>query len=329
MRIVKAPLRITLGGGGTDLPGYYEKYGGFLISAAIDKYIYMTGSPRYFDKKYWLSYSKLEVCDALGGIQHELLRKSLEKYQFDTGVEIHCISEVVGNSGLGSSGAFLVCVLTILHSMKKKEMTRQNVAELASRIEMEELGRSCGKQDHYIAAFGGIITLDIDTQGRVAVTDLPVDPHVVRGLEHNILIYHTGYARDANDVLRQQSRNLKNNQESVVSRLKKIKEIGYQSRDYLVAGNLEAFGRLLHEHWRLKKEMQVDMSNPRIDEVYDAAMEAGMLGGKVMGAGGGGFFMFYVPADSQASFRSKMKAMGLAELDWRFSFSGCEVIFAN
>ncbi|MFI5360588.1 MAG: hypothetical protein ACHQ49_01360 [Elusimicrobiota bacterium] len=329
MRIVRAPLRITLGGGGTDLPGYYEKFGGFLIAAAVDKYIYMTGSKRPLDNKYWLSYSSLEIRDKLSEIKHELFRTALEKYDFAEGVEIHSIAEVAGNNGLGSSGTFLVCAITLLNSLKKKEMTRQEVAELASRIEMVDLGRACGKQDHFVAAFGGIISLDIDKSGSVKVTELNLDAHVLRTLQSNLLIYHTGFTREADSVLKTQTQNLKNNVAPVVSRLMKIKEIGLRSRDCLVSGDLDGFGRLLDEHWRVKREMQGEMSNPRIDEVYAGAMKAGMLGGKVMGAGGGGFFMFYVPGERQVGFRARMKEFGLFELDWRFNLTGCGVVFAD
>jgi D-glycero-alpha-D-manno-heptose-7-phosphate kinase len=327
MRIVRAPLRITLGGGGTDLPGYYEKYGGFLISAAIDKFIYMTGSRRHFDTKKWLSYSRLEIVEETSQIKHELLRSCLEKYKFDAGVEIHSISELAGNSGMGSSGSFLVCTLTLLNSLQKKEMKRAEVAELAASIEMLDLGRSCGKQDHYIAAFGGIVCLTIDKGGAVTVEDLPLDRHVVRGLQGNLLIYQTGVSREAEVVLKQQTDNLKSGKADVVSRLGRIKEIGLESRRCLLKGDIDAFGRLLGEHWQVKKEMQTDMTNPRIDEIYAAAQKAGMLGGKVMGAGGGGFFMFYVPTDKQTGFRAAMRILGLDELDWQFNFSGCEVIF--
>ncbi|MHB2025430.1 MAG: GHMP family kinase ATP-binding protein [Elusimicrobiota bacterium] len=329
MRVVRAPLRITLGGGGTDLPGYYEKFGGFLIAAAINKYIYITASPRHFDKKYWMSYSKVEVRDSVADIEHELLRKSLEKYRLDDGVEIHSISEVPGESGLGSSGAFLVCAITALNSLKKKEMSRHDVAELASGIEMKELGHACGKQDQFIAAFGGIISLDISKSGEVAVQELDMKPETVKALESSILIYHTGVSRKANEILSQQTQKLKRNEHAAIGGLSKIKEIGYRSRDCLLSGDIDGFGRLLHEHWSLKKSMQAGMSSSKIDEIYDAAMRAGMLGGKIMGAGGGGFFMFCVPRERQTAFRSRMNEIGLAEMDWRFSFSGCEVIFAN
>lgn len=329
MKIARAPLRITLGGGGTDLPGYYEKHGGFLIAGAINKYIYMTGSLRPFDKKYWLSYSKLEVCDSVEQIQHDMLRQALAKYKLPTGVELHSVSELPGGSGLGSSGAFLVCALHLLNAFEKKEMTRQDLAELASRIEMVELGRSCGKQDQYSAAFGGIVALEIAKDGRVTVEDLRLAPSTVKRLENNLLMYHTGFSRDANDLLKRQSRKLASEEGDAVSRMMKIKDIGYRSRDCLVSGDLDGFGRLLHEHWELKRSMQSEMSNPRIDEVYALALENGSLGGKLIGAGGGGFLMFYVPADRHRPFQAAMERAGLLELDWRFSFSGCETIFAN
>lgn len=329
MRIARAPLRITLGGGGTDLPGYYEKYGGFLISASINKYIYMTCSRRPFDKKFWLSYSMLEVCESVAGIKHELFQKSLEKFKFDTGLELHSISEVPGNSGLGSSGSFLVCLLTLLNSLDKKEVSRQDVAELASRIEMEELKHACGKQDQYIAAFGGIISLDIAKDGSVKVENLKIPIETVRRLEGSLLIFHTGISRQADSILKEQTKNLKSEKKDAVNGLMKIKEIGLASRDCLLKGDLDAFGKLLHDHWTIKKAMTTDMTNPQIDGVYDMAMKAGALGGKVMGAGGGGFFMFHVPLDRQGPFRAKMKEAGLLELNWRFSFHGCEVVFAN
>lgn len=329
MRIARAPLRITLGGGGTDLPGFYEKHGGFLIAGAINTYIYMTCSRRPFDNKFWLSYSKLEVTGSAGEINHELFRNSLQRYTFPGGVELHSISEVPGNSGLGSSGSFLVCLLTLLNSFSKREETRHQVATMASHIEMNELKKACGKQDHFIAAFGGIISMEIDTSGQVTVTDLPIDREHVKLLQNNLLIYHTGFSREADTILKQQTRNLQADQTLAVRAMKRIKEIGYESRDCLLRGALDDFGHLLHEHWVVKRDMQSDMSNPEIDRIYEAARQAGMLGGKIMGAGGGGFFMFYVPPEKHVSFRARMRALNLTELDWRFSFEGCEVLFAN
>jgi D-glycero-alpha-D-manno-heptose-7-phosphate kinase len=329
MRIARAPLRITLGGGGTDLPGYYEKYGGFLITAAINKFIYMTISRRPFDKKLWLSYSRLEVCDRAAEVQHDLLRKCLEKYTFSTGIEIHSISDVPGNSGLGSSGAFVVCLLTLLNSLSKKEHTRSEVAEAASAIEMVELDKSCGKQDHYAAALGGIITMDIDSSGKVTVADLNLDRETNRRLQQNLLIYHTGEYREAGGILSQQTAMLKQGNAQAVDRMREIKEIGYRAKSMLVSGDLDGFGRSLHQHWQLKRAIHGDMSNSKLDAIYDVGMAAGALGGKIIGAGGGGFFMFYVPPERQADFHARMQALGLEKMYWTFNFAGCEVVFAN
>ena len=329
MRIVRAPVRITLGGGGTDLPGYYTKYGGFLISAAINKFIYITGSKRPFDNKFWLSYSNLEVCEDKDEIKHELLRKCLEKYSFKTGIEIHSISELPGNTGLGSSGSFLVALLTLINSLSKIEVSRKEVAEMACRIEIEELGHSCGKQDQYIAAFGGIISLEIDKQGNVDVRDLDLDRGVLKELQNNLRIYYTGFMREAESILKQQKKGLEEGRESMVSNLKKIKEIGNESGKCLQNNNLNGFGTLLDEHWHLKKAMDTNMSNSLIDEIYDKAKASGCLGGKLMGAGGGGFFMFYVPPENKRKFEEGMQSFQLAELDWRFNFNGCEIIYAD
>jgi len=329
MRIARAPLRITLGGGGTDLPGYYENYGGFLITAAINKFIYMTISRRPFDKKLWLSYSRLEVCDDASEVKHDLLRKCLEKYSFSTGIEIHSISDVPGNSGLGSSGAFVVCLLTLLNSMSKKEHTRSEVAEAASMIEMVELKKSCGKQDHYAAALGGMITMEIEPSGRVTVEDLNLDRETSRRLQQSLLIYHTGEYREADGLLSRQTKMLRDGNAHAVDRMREIKEIGYRAKSMLVRGDLDGFGRSLHEHWQLKREIHGDMSSAKLDAIYGAGMSAGSLGGKVIGAGGGGFFMFYVPPERQPDFHAKMRTLGLEKMYWTFNFEGCEVVFAN
>ena len=329
MRIARAPLRITLGGGGTDLPGYYEKYGGFLIAGAINKFIYMTISRRPFDKKLWLSYSRLEICDSVAEIKHDLLRKCLEKYSFTTGIEIHSISEVPGNSGLGSSGAFVVCLLTLLNSMSKREQTRIEVAEAASVIEMMELKKSCGKQDHYAAALGGIVTMEIDPSGRITVEDLNLDRETNRRLQQSLLIYHTGEYREADGLLSRQTRMLREGNPQARDRMREIKEIGYRAKAMLLGGDLDGFGRSLDEHWQLKRAIHGEMSNPRLDEIYQAAMAAGCLGGKIIGAGGGGFFLFYVPPERQLAFNAQMKAMKLEKMYWTFNFAGCEVVFAN
>ncbi|NQV13942.1 galactokinase, partial [bacterium] len=239
MIIVRAPLRITLGGGGTDLPGWYREHGGFLISASINKYIYLTGSKRPFDEKIWLSYSDVEICDAVDEIKHDIFAQCLKKFYKNGGIEIHSISEVTGGSGLGSSGTFTVALLKLLHKLDNTDITTQKLAELACHIEMIELKGSCGKQDQYIAAHGGIVSMEINKSGAVEIKRLDLDPLVLRRLQSNLLIYHTGVSRKASEVLRDQNENISSGKLSYHDGMKQIQEIGYSSLDCLVNGGLD------------------------------------------------------------------------------------------
>lgn len=329
MKIVRAPLRITLGGGGTDLPGWYSQYGGFLISAAINKYIYFTGCERPSDNKFWLSYSKVEICDHPSEIRHELLNRCIAKYDLPKGLEIHSVSEVPGSSGLGSSGAFTVGTLTVLNTLKKIEMSRQQLAELACHIEMVELKKSSGKQDQYVSAFGGIIGMSLNNDGQVAIQPLNLDLSVVKRLENNLLIYFTGVSRDADVILSEQNNSLAKKAEDKISVMKQIQDIGFRSRDALLARDVDQLGPLMHEHWVLKKKISDKMTNPVIDEIYTYALEYGATGGKIMGAGGGGYWMFYVPPERQLKFRNQMNQKGLIEMDWRFDQVGCSLVYSS
>lgn len=329
MIIVRAPLRITLGGGGTDLPGWYTQHGGFMISAAINKYIYLSGSPRSFDKKIWLSYSKVEICNSLDEVSHEIASKALAKYNIKNGIEIHSISEVSGGSGLGSSGTFTVGLYHLLNTMFKKDMTRHELAEEAAYTEMIELGKHCGKQDQFIASYGGIQALHFNTKGEVVVKSLDLDQTTLITLKNNLHIYHTGVSRDANIVLKDQNTKLKNIQKSPSEGMMRIQEIGYEAQKNLLSGDLESFGKSLNEHWEVKKSISNKMSSPVIDDLYNLAIKSGALGGKVMGAGGGGYFMFYVPPEKHLSFRRKMQDNGLSEMNWDFDFNGVNTIFTD
>lgn len=329
MIIVRAPLRITLGGGGTDLPGWYTQHGGFLISAAINKYIYLSGSSRVFDKKLWLSYSKVEICDSINEISHDIIAKVLKKYNIENGIEIHSISEVSGGSGLGSSGTFTVGLLHLLNTMFKKDMTRKELAEEAAYTEMVELKRHCGKQDQYIASYGGIVAMHIDHEGEVVVKDLDLDKTILITLKNNLHIYHIGFSRDANTILKEQNTKLKKKQQVPTVGMKHIQEIGYEAKKYLISGDLETFGKSLNEHWEVKKTISKKMSSTAIDDIYNFAIKCGALGGKVMGAGGGGHFMFYVPPEKHLSFRKKMQEKGLNEMSWQFDFNGVNTIFSD
>jgi D-glycero-alpha-D-manno-heptose-7-phosphate kinase len=327
MKIIRAPLRISLGGGGTDLPSWYRDNGGFFISAAINKYIYFTGTERIFDKKIWLSYSQTEICNEIHEIKHELYSKVIEKYSHKLsintkGIEIHSISEVPGQSGLGSSGSFLVGLIQLLNSMTRREMARHDIAELACKIEIDELKKSSGKQDQFISAYGGVCAFEVDKTGNISVEDLNLPPITLTRLQNNLLIYHTGYARDADSILKKQESIIRKNC-SGYEAMVKIYEIGRLSYNAIKLGNLELFGRLMHEHWEVKKSIADVMSNPVIDSIYEDAISVGALGGKVMGAGGGGFFLFYVPENAQLYFRSRMESKKLKELNWKFDFDGC------
>ena len=327
MNIVRAPLRITLGGGGTDIPGWYIENGGFLISAAINKYIYLTGSRRDFDKKLWLSYSQVEICDEIDEIKHEIFKKVLKKYDLKNGIEIHSISEVSGGSGLGSSGTFTVGLLHLLNVMFKRDMTKKELAEEAAYIEMIELKRHCGKQDQYIATYGGIIALHINNEGDVVVKNLDLDTNTFITLKNNLQIYHTGVSRNANIILKDQNIKLKKKQQTPTAGMMRIQEIGYEAQKCLISGDLESFGKSLNEHWNVKKSISKKMSSKIIDDLYEYAISCGALGGKVMGAGGGGYFMFYVPAKNHLSFRKKMLENGFKEMHWQFDFKGtCNIL---
>ena len=327
MRMVRAPLRITLGGGGTDLPGWYRKNGGFLICAAINKYIHITGSRCIYEDKIWLSYSKVEVCSSIGEVKNELFKKCLEKFNIPKGLELHSISELPGNTGCGSSGAFLVATLKLLSLMERRILVTKDLAELACHIEMVDLGHSSGKQDQYASAFGGIISLEIDTEGEVTVTPLKLDFITKKHLNHNLIFYYSGVTREANEILKEQNQDVGGREKSAVDAMQKIQEIGYESKTLLESGDLDGFGRLLHEHWELKKSMSKMMSTPFIDETYKFAMNQGALGGKMMGAGGGGFFMFYVPSEKHEHFRRSMQKRNLTEMDWQFDHSGVTQVY--
>ena len=329
MKIVRAPLRITLGGGGTDLPGWYSKNGGFLICAAIDKYIYATGSRRIYDNKIWLSYSKVEICDSISEIKNEMFKKCLEKFNIPKGLELHSISELPGQTGCGSSGAFLVATLKLLSLMERRILVTKDLAEMACHIEMTDLNYSSGKQDQYISAFGGIISLEINTEGEVLVTPLELSDITKKHLNHNLMFYYSGISREANEILKEQNQDIGGRNQSAVKAMQRIQEIGYESKTFLESGDLDRFGRSLNEHWETKKSMSNRMSSPLIDEVYQFAMDQGALGGKVMGAGGGGFFMFYVPAENHNIFRKSMEKRNLKEMDWQFDHSGVTQVYTT
>ncbi len=324
MIVTRTPLRIPLGGGGTDLPSYYTQYGGFLISAAIDKYIYITLNKR-FEKSIRLSYSLTEIVDSVEEIKHPIVKEALKLLKIDSGIEITSIADVPSNTGLGTSSAFTVGLLNALHTYKNEKVNARDLAEEACYIEIELLKEPIGKQDQYLAAFGGIICLDIDRLGTVRVLPLKLSEDTLDQLESNTLIFYTGIKRSASEVLGSQSKDASLNQDKVIQGMHEIKKIGLEIKECFEKEDLERFGNLLDLHWQTKKTLSDKMTKERIDQWYEIARKNGALGGKLMGAGGGGFFMFYCN-NGKNGLRKTMEQENLKEMRFRLDFEGSKVL---
>ncbi len=324
MIVTRTPVRIPLGGGGTDLPSYYTQYGGFLISAAIDRYIYITLNKR-FEKSIRVSYSQTEIVDSVEEIKHPIVREALKLLKIDSGIEITSIADIPSNTGLGSSSAFTVGLLNTLHTFKNEKVDTKDLAEEACYIEIELLKEPIGKQDQYLAAFGGIICLDIDRLGSVKVLPLKPSEDALDQLESNTLLFYTGIRRSASEVLGSQNKGASQNQDQVIQGMHQIKKIGLEIKEAFEREDLERFGNLLDLHWQTKKTLSNKISQERIDQWYEIAKEHGALGGKLMGAGGGGFFMFFCN-NGKNGFRKIMEREGLKEMRFRLDFEGSKVL---
>ena len=324
MIISRTPVRLPLGGGGTDLASYYSKFGGFFVSAAIDRYNYVAVKKR-FEDGFRISYSKTEITDSVESIEQPIIREALKLLGIRTYLEMVSIADVPGRSGLGGSSSYAVGVLNALHSFKKENVHRQTLAEEACQIEIGVLKEPIGKQDQYVASFGGINSYEIERDGTVSVRPLVISSHATAELENNLLLYYTGIKRDASQVLGRQKQDQEKGDKRVIETMHEIKRIGYQVRDSLANGDIRGFGELLDLHWRTKKGLSEQISNSRIDELYELAMRSGALGGKIMGAGGGGFFMFYSENDKER-LRNAMSKEGLKEVRFRFDPDGSKII---
>lgn len=324
MIITRTPVRISLGGGGTDLASYYSNYGGFLVSAVIDKYIFITVNKR-FEDSIRISYSKTEIVDKLDDIQHPIVREVLKSLSLDKRLEITTIADIPANTGLGTSSSFTVGLLKALHTYKKETVTPKALAEEACRIEIDILKDPIGKQDQYMATFGGITTLTIDKNGNVTVNPLNISSDTIDELERHMILFYTGFKRKSSEVLLDQKEASERSEKRVIETLHKIKEIGGGIKAALECGNHRRFGELLDIHWRTKRGLSDKVSNPEIDRWYEMARQNGALGGKIMGAGGGGFFMFYVDKDKNR-LRETLEKEGLKEMRFRFELEGSKVL---
>ena len=325
MIISRAPVRISLGGGGTDLKSYYSKYGGFLIAGAIDKYIFISANKRFYDS-IRLSYSQTEIVDNVADIKHHIFKAALKLLNIDSGIELVSVADVPANCGLGTSSSFTVSLLNALHAYKRDFVTQKQLAEEACHIEIDVLQEPIGKQDQYIAAFGGITCLTFEKNGDVLVEALKISDEALDQMESNIALFYTGIERSASEILAEQDEKSKKDDPKVIDNLHKIKEIGLQTRKVLESGNVDEFGELLHVHWETKRKRSQKMSDPFIDECYDVARKNGALGGKLIGAGGGGFFMFYCHNSDRPKLSRAMKKMGLKPMKFSFDFEGAKIL---
>jgi D-glycero-alpha-D-manno-heptose-7-phosphate kinase len=326
MIITRTPFRLTLGGGGTDLPSFYGDHGGFILAAAIDKYMFLNVNTPIVDDKIRVRYTGSEMVDHVDDVKHTLAREALKYFGVTSGIEIVSIADIPAGTGLGSSSSYLVGLLNALHTLLQDQATPQKLAEEACRIELEVLRKPIGKQDQYMAAFGGLTTLDIDPEGNVSVKRLDLDMDLVESLEHNILMFYTHEMRDATTILKKQDAAARTKDRTVVRSLREIKDIGLEISDAISKGNLRRFGELLDVHWESKKRLSEGISNPQIDAWYELAKQNGAVGGKISGAGGGGFLMLYCE-ENKARLREVMRAAGLRELKFRFDFEGSKVVF--
>ena len=324
MILSRAPVRFSLGGGGTDLPSYSRKHGGFLVAAAVDNYIYICAHRR-FHEKVRLCYSKTELVDEVDRIEHPIFREALRLLDIRRRIELFSAADVPANSGLGSSSSFTVALLNALHAYKREYVSTAQLAEEACHIEIDVLGEPIGKQDQYISAFGGITAFTFHPDGTVEPERLPLQSEVLDELESNLVIFYSGVERAASVVLREQKKTITENKDDAVGRMHRLKEIGYETRRLLLAGAVDRYGELLHEHWTHKRRLAANMTDNVLDEHYQAARKAGAIGGKLMGAGGGGFFMFYVRPAERRRVLETMTARGLRPLRFRFEPDGARI----
>jgi D-glycero-alpha-D-manno-heptose-7-phosphate kinase len=326
MIIARSPLRVTLGGGGTDLPSYYEKFGGFLIAAAIDKYVYITLHDT-FVADLLAKYSELErVLDA-SKLKHPILREAFGLVGMDGHfLEVTSMADIPAGTGLGSSGSFTTALLKALHAYKRNLVHPSDLAEQACEVELGRLKEPIGKQDQYIAAYGGITCFKFLENGKVEAWPLKVSDETRDNLEDNLLLFFTGYSRSASAIMKEQDVKSKSDDKSMIENLHFVKDLGLQSQKALEGGNLEEFARLMDVHWQRKKQRSGGMSNPKINEWYDLATANGALGGKLIGAGGGGFLMFY--AGDKTKLRHAMRRAGLKEVRFRFDFEGTKLVIS-
>ena len=327
MIIARSPLRITLGGGGTDLPSYYKEHEGFVIAAAIDKYVYVNVM-RPFTEGVFLKYSQLEQHKSIFDVKHPIIREALYLLDFKTPqVEITTLADIPAGTGLGSSGSFTTALLKALYTHRRRHVHQEELAEFACHIEIDRLGEPVGKQDQYAAAVGGVTCFSFQKDGMVSTSPLNITMQTMFALEDNLLLFFTGFSRSASGILKDQDSRTQSNDADMLSNLHFVKDLGFSSQKALEEGNTTLFGELMHEHWEHKKRRSGGMSNQQIDDWYQLGIQNGAIGGKLVGAGGGGFLMFM--ARDRVKLRDAMAKAGLEEVRFKFDFEGTKVVLSS
>ncbi|MBO0768274.1 MAG: galactokinase [Solirubrobacterales bacterium] len=326
MLITRTPLRISIGGGGTDLPSFYRRRSGFVISAAINKYVFL-GVNRTFTQEYMLKYSQQERVATIPEIKHALFREVFRERNTPPGIEVMSMADIPAGTGLGSSGTFTVGLLRALNAIDRRHVTAGQLAEDAAHVEIDVLGEPVGKQDQYIAAYGGLTCFEFHPDDRVTATPLAISEDTLHDLEEHLLLFFTGFARPASAILGDQHTRTNDGDQAMLDNLERTKDLGLRIRDVLEAGKTEEFGELMNEHWQRKRARSSGMSNPDIDRWYDKAIANGAVGGKLVGAGTGGFLMFY--ATDAPRLRAALTADGLQETRFSFDLDGSIVLFRD
>ena len=323
MIITRSPLRITLGGGGTDLPSYYKKNEGFTLSAAINKYVYIS-IHKTFQKGFFLKYSIFEKKKKIGQIKHPLIRETLKEIKFkNDNLEIGSQADIPAGTGLGSSASFTTALLKGLYLNQDKDISKNQLAELASKIEINNLNEPVGKQDQYIATYGGIKVFHFLKNGKVKISKNIIKKEYIKILEKKLLLFFTGFSRKSTAILKEQNDKIKDNNKEMINNLDFIKDLGIKSLKSIQKGNLDEFCRIMNEHWLFKKKRSKKMSNSFINSCYDYALLNGAKAGKIVGAGGGGFLMFY--SDNKKKLQNALKKK-IIEIDFKFDYEGTKIM---
>jgi len=321
MFYVRSPLRITFGGGGSDLPWYYKKFGGYVLTTAIDKNIHLFGIKRVYDKKIWLSYSKNEVVDDLNQVKNEIIKECFKKFKIKNSIELHTLSDVPGNSGLGSSGAFISAILKFCSILKKKKLNKYQLASLGCELEMKSLKKNSGLQDQFISVFGGFIEMKINKKGIVKINNLNLDDKIKKKFINSTVTFYTKITRDSEEILKNQKKTFISDKSKELQ-MHKIVKIGKKIKKCLLEGNVKKVGKLFNEHWLIKKNLSKNMSNKKINQIYEIAMKTGAYGGKIIGAGGGGYLMFVIDKSKKKKLINNLSKFKLPIFKWNFVKQG-------